>query len=49
MEVGLLAVRHIEIDNVVDFIDVDTSSHKVCCHEKAEVALPEHFVGLLPN
>lgn len=29
MEVRLLAIRHIEVDDIVDFIDIDTPSHEV--------------------
>jgi len=47
VQVGLLCVRHIKIDNVVDFIDVDTSPHQVGGHQEPEVPLTEVVVGLL--
>ena len=47
MEVGFLAIRHVKIHDIVDFIDVNTSSHEVGSNQKPEVPLSELFIGLL--
>lgn len=47
MKISFLTIRHIKVNDIIHLININTSSHKVCGNEEAEITLSELLICFL--